>query len=103
LVNVAWYSLAFIVVVTELNVSVVEVAPDIVVNVTPALVETLHWTLGVGLPVTAALKLAFDPALTLAFEGLLVTSGALGAVVTLRVATAVVAVPLLLENTASYR
>jgi hypothetical protein len=88
--------------VTEFNVSVVEVPPDTGEKLEPPLIKTIHWTLGVGLPDAAALKLALDPAFTLTLDGLVVTTGALGAVVTVKVAALVVADPGELVNTASY-
>jgi hypothetical protein len=62
--------------VTEFKVSVVENDLDTLLKLAPPLVETLHWTFGVGEPVAAALKLAFDPALTLTLAGFKVTTGA---------------------------
>ncbi|HEY5121535.1 MAG TPA: hypothetical protein VII84_08155, partial [Acidimicrobiales bacterium] len=103
LVNVASYSLPFIALVTEFNVRVLDVAPVTAVNVAPPFVETLHCTLGVGEPVAAALNVAFDPTLALALNGLVVTTGADRAVVTVKVAAVVVAEPLRLVKTASYR
>jgi hypothetical protein len=57
-------------------VSVVENDLPTFVKLEPLFVETRHWTFGVGEPVAAALKVAFDPALTLTLIGLSVTTGA---------------------------
>ena len=63
-------------------------------------VETSHWTVGVGDPVAAAVKVAVWPEATVTPEGLAVTAG--GAV-TVRMAAVVAAVPTELVKTASYR
>ena len=80
--------------------SVVEVAPAIVLNVLPPLVLTSHCTVGVGEPVAAAIKPTDWPALTATLLGLAVTTGRAW---TTSVAAVVVAVPMPLENTARYR
>jgi hypothetical protein len=46
------------------NVSVVEVAPATLLNVTPPSVLTCHWTVGAGFPLAAAVKFALVPAVT---------------------------------------
>ena len=74
-------------------------APPTAVNVVPAFVETSHCTVGDGEPVAAAVKVAVPPEATVTLDGLVVT---VGAVVTVRVAAAVVAVPTELVKTASY-
>jgi hypothetical protein len=66
------------------------------------LVDTRHWTVGVGEPDAAALNEAVDPAATLSAAGWVVMAGAAPGAVTVRVAGAVVAVPAELVNTASY-
>ena len=68
-------------------------------KVVPELVETSHCTVGFGVPVAAALKLAVSPEATVALEGSVVMTG--GAV-TVRVAAVVVAEPTELVKTASY-
>ncbi len=68
-------------------------------KVVPESVEASHCTLGLGVPVAAAVKLAVSPEATVALEGSVVMTG--GAV-TLRVAAVVVAEPTELVKTASY-
>ena len=80
-----------------LSVKVVLVAPLMLLQVEPPSVLTCHCTVGVGLPVAAAVKVTLWPALTVALLGLVVT---LGAYCTVNVALAVVAEPTLLVNTA---
>src|SRR5881628_1797480 len=46
------------------KLSVVEVAPETLLNVTPPSVLTCHCTVGVGVPVAAAVKVAVWPAIT---------------------------------------
>ena len=72
---------------------VVEVAPLMLVNVVPPLLLTCHWTVGVGLPLAAAVNVTVLPAVTLWLVGLVVTTGAVRAAVTVSVAAEVVAVP----------
>jgi hypothetical protein len=55
---------------------VVDVAPATVLHVRPALVDTRHWTVGVGEPDAAALNEAVDPAATLLLPGWVVIVGA---------------------------
>ena len=98
LVKTASYSSPFSVVVA-VNEKVVDVAPLMGAKVVPELVETSHCTVGFGVPVAAALKLAVSPEATVAFEGSVVMTG--GAV-TVRVAAVVVAEPTELVKTASY-
>jgi len=58
---------------------VVFVAFEILLQLEPPLVLTCHWTVGVGLPVAAAVKLAVEPELTVWLEGLCVIAGAIPA------------------------
>src|SRR5690242_9628590 len=51
------------------NVSVVEVAPGISVNVAPPSVLTCHCTVGAGVPVAAALNDAVCPDVTVMLDG----------------------------------
>ena len=80
-----------------MNDNVVLVAPGMFANGPPVL--TCHWTVGAGLPLAAAVKVAVPPSHTVWLAGLVVT---LGAVLTVSVAAVVVAVPELLVNTARY-
>ena len=57
--------------------TVVDVAPDTFVNVPPPSVLTCHCTVGVGLPLAAAVKLAVLPDVSMTSVGLSVTTGAL--------------------------
>ena len=102
LVNTAWYSSPFWAVVVLLRVRVVLVAPGMSLKVEPPSVLTCHCTVGVGLPLAAAVKVAVWPAVTVWLAGWAVIEGANWAVVTVRVAALVVAVPTLLVNTAWY-
>jgi hypothetical protein len=52
------------------------VAPATVVHLRPALVDTCHWTVGVGEPEAAALNEAVELAATLWLAGWLVILGA---------------------------
>ena len=52
---------------------------------------TCHWTVGVGVPVAAAVNVAFAPKLTVAFAGFVVMTGALGSPFVVSVAKVVVA------------
>ncbi len=81
------------------NEYVVEVAPPMLLNVTPPSVETCHCTVGLGLPEAAAVKLALVPVQVVTFEGLVVTAGA---VLTVRVAAVEVALEQVFVNTARY-
>ena len=54
--------------------NVVEMAPVMSVK-EPPLVFTCHCTVGVGLPVAAAVNVACDPEVTVAFDGSWVTEG----------------------------
>src|SRR3989441_13195564 len=54
---------------TVVKLSVVEVAPETLLNVTPPSVLTCHCTVGVGEPVAAAVKVAVWPAVTVWFTG----------------------------------
>src|SRR5271166_4710107 len=100
LVNTARYSSPFWAVVVLLRVRVVLVAPVMSLKVEPLSVLTCHCTVGVGLPLAAAVKVAVWPAVTVWLAGWVVTEGANWAVFTVRVAALVVAVPTLLVNTA---
>jgi hypothetical protein len=51
------------------KLKVVFVAPEISFQLVPPLVLTCHWTVGVGLPVAAAVKLAVAPELTVELLG----------------------------------
>ena len=75
------------------------VAPGMSLKVLPPSVLTCHCTVGVGLPLAAAVKVAVRPALTVWFVGLVVTVGAKS---TVRVAALVVSVPAALMKTARY-
>jgi len=76
---------------------VAEVAPFTLLKVVPPSVLTCHCTVGVGVPLAAAVKLAGFPALTASELGLVVI---VGATFTVSVAAVVVAVPKLFVNTA---
>src|SRR5262245_9474541 len=88
-VNTARYRFP-VCVATAVNESGLVVAPRMSGNVAPASVLRCHWTVGVGSPFAAALKLAVLPALTLWLFGLVVIEGA---VWTVSVAAVVIAVP----------
>ena len=79
------------------NVSVVEVAPEMLLNVEPPSVDTCHCTVGAGVPLAAAVKLTLAPAQTVWFTGFVVT---VGGVFTVSVAAFVVAVPQVFVKTA---
>src|SRR5206468_1373902 len=78
---------------------VVVVAPGMSVNVAPPLMLTCHCTVGVGVPLAAAVNVAVWPAFTVRFVGFVVTAGA---TLTVRVAGLEVAVPATFVNTAWY-
>jgi hypothetical protein len=59
------------------KLSVVDVAPDMFVKLVPPFVLCCHCTVGVGVPLAAAVKVAVWPALTVWFDGFAVTVGAL--------------------------
>lgn len=82
------------------KVRVVEVAPDRLLNVAPPSMLTCHCTVGVGVPLAAAVKLTLAPAVTVWLVGLVVTTGGAGAELTVKVAAVVVALPTELVNTA---
>ena len=63
------------------------------------MMPTCHCTVGVGLPLAAAVKVAVCPAVTVWLTGLVVTTGT---VLTVSVAAVLVAVPRLLVKTARY-
>ena len=67
------------------------------------MVETRHWTVGVGEPEAAALNEAVELAATLSLAGWVVIVGATAGTVTVKVAGAVVAAPAEFLKTASYR
>jgi hypothetical protein len=96
LVNTARYRVPFSPAATG-KVSVVAVAPAMLLKMAPPSVLCCHCTVGDGMPVAVAEKLTGDPVLTVAFVGFDVTTGA---AVTVKVAAVVVAEPLLLVNTA---
>jgi hypothetical protein len=85
--------------VTAASDRVVEVAPEIFAKVVPPFVLTCHCTVGVGLPLAAAVNAAVAPAVTLPLTGLVVTVGAKS---TVNVAAVVVAELALFVNTARY-
>jgi hypothetical protein len=99
LVNTARYSFPFCEAVV-VKVRVVAVAPDTLLNVTPPSVLTCHCTVGVGLPVAAAVNVAFDPDVAVWLTGFVEIPGA---EFTVSVAAAVVADPTEFVNTASYK
>ena len=78
---------------------VVAVAPEIAFQVAPLSVLLYHCTVGAGLPVAAAVKLAVWPAFTVVLTGWVVT---LGAYASVSVADVVVIVPTVFVNTAWY-
>src|SRR5215469_10124273 len=100
LVKMASYSLLLMAVVTLDSVSVVLVAPLMVFQLEPPLVLTSHCTVGVGLPLAAAVNDTLAPAVTVWLVGWVVMTGAV--VVTVRVAAVVVTLPALLVKMASY-
>ena len=79
------------------KLSVVEVAPAIFVNVAPPLMLCCHCTVGVGVPLAAAVNVAVCPAFTVWFTGFCVIAGP---AVTVNVAAVVVADPTVFVNTA---
>src|SRR6202050_3814180 len=83
-------------------VSVVEVAPDKLVNVPPLFVLTCHCTVGVGEPDAAAVNVAVAHAITVTVVGSVVILGPVFPVFTVRVAFVVVALPAALVKTARY-
>jgi hypothetical protein len=91
--------LPFCAAVTEVTDSVVEVAPEIFVKLVPPFVLTCHCTVGVGLPLAAAVNVAVAPAFTVVLAGLVVIAGA---ELTVNVAAVVFAELTLLVNTARY-
>jgi hypothetical protein len=78
--------------------NVVDVAPEIFVNVTPS-VLCCHCTVGAGFPLAAAVNVAVAPADTLTLTGFVVI---VGAKFTVNVAALVVAEFTLFVNTARY-
>ena len=75
-----------------------EVAPVMFAQVVP-LVLTCHWTVGVGEPPAAALKLAVDPDVTVRLVGCAVTAGT---ACTVNVACSVVTFPAAFVKMARY-
>src|SRR6266581_917849 len=75
LLNTAWYRLPFCDKLA-VNVSVVRVAPAILLKLTPPSVLTCHWTVGAGVPVAAAVNEAVCPAVIVRLDGDVVTAGA---------------------------
>src|SRR5208337_5672206 len=69
LVKTAWYSLPFWAAVVLVRVRVVLVAPVMSLKVEPLSVLTCHCTVGVGLPLAAAVKVAVWPAVTVWLAG----------------------------------
>ena len=81
--------------------SVGAVAPAILLKDAPPSVLSCHCTVGVGLPLAAAVNVAVWPAVTVWLVGWVVITGACPCV-TVRVAALLVAVPRKLVNTARY-
>jgi len=106
LVNTARYWLPDCEVLVGEIVSVVDVAPETLVNVEPASVDTCHCTVGAEHPAgvePAAVNDALAGAVTVTFVGCVVTVGAThtgGGGLTVSVALLLVAEPALLVNTA---
>ncbi len=63
-VNTARYLFPLCDAVTAVNASVAEVAPPTLLNVTPLSVLNCHCTVGGGVPLADAMKLALLPAVT---------------------------------------
>jgi hypothetical protein len=99
-VNTASYRFPFCAPVVAVSVSVADVAPGTFVYVVPPLVLTCHCTVGVGVPVAAAVNVAVVPAVTVVLVGCKLINGA---EFTVRVAAVLVIVPAELVNTTSYR
>ena len=80
------------------------VAPEISLQLEPLLKLTCHCTVGVGLPVAAAEKLAVEPVVTVVLLGCSVIKGAAGvlSLLTVNVAAKLLAEPTELVNTARY-
>lgn len=81
----------------KLNVG--EVAPGTRTNDVPPLVLTIHWMVGIGRPVAAAVNVAVFPAVSDKATGLVVITGK---VFTVSVAAVVVALLVAFVNTALY-
>ena len=79
--------------------SVVEVYPAASIQVMPPSTETCHCTLGVGVPLAAAVKVTGSPWATDWLTGWVVTTGAMSGR-TVIVAAVLVAVPAMLEKNA---
>src|SRR3989442_522170 len=79
------------------KLSGLDVAPGMLVNPPPLL--ACHCSVGAGVPLAAAVNDASVPAQTFVLSGLVVTAGA---ALIVRVATAEVVLPQVLENTARY-
>jgi len=76
LVNTAWYWLPVCAAVTLLSVSVVEVAPLMLAKLAAPAALTCHCTVGVGVPLAAAVNVTVLPAVVALFVGWVVTTGA---------------------------
>jgi hypothetical protein len=74
-VKTARYLFPLCAAVTAVEVNVADVAPPTLLNVTPLSVLTCHCTVGAGLPLAAAVKLALLPAVTVWFAGFIVIAG----------------------------
>ena len=98
-VNTARYWVPFCAPVVESIVCVGDVAPAMFDHDPPTGMDC-HWTVGVGVPLAAAVKLAALPAVAVAFDGCCVTVGAAAAGFTVSVAGFVVAEPAEFVNTA---
>src|SRR5271155_1924337 len=98
LVNTAryWFPVWLALVV---KLSVVDVAPVMLLNVVPPFVLTCHCTVGVGCPLAPAMNVAVWPMVTVWFDGLRLT---VGAVLTVSSASLVFVDPAVLVKTARY-
>ena len=76
LVKIARYCLALSP-AAAVKLRVVEVAPEMSAQSTPPLVLTCHLTVGVGVPLAAAVNVAVLPLTTVWLEGLCVIAGAI--------------------------
>src|SRR5262245_45739298 len=85
--------------VRPVTVSKFEVAPLRMLNVVPPSVLTSHWSVGAGVPLAAARKVAELPAVTVWLVGWIVKTGEL---LTVRAAGLLMALPDALLKTASY-
>jgi hypothetical protein len=84
---------------TAVKLSVVPVSPERSLQFDPLLVLTCHWTVGVGVPLAAAVNVAVAPEQTVVFDGLVVM---LNPLLIVNVAAVVVLLPQLWAKTALY-